>query len=225
MPVTLTEKVHEALAARVPPDRLTIEGEPGGLLMVAVIVPLPHEPVTVVEANFVPAGSESLKATPLNAVPVLGLVTVKLKVLLLFSGTLLGLNDLLILGGATTVTSALAVLPAPAVPSLAVTLLFAAPATVPCTLAETVQLAPTGRLELARDTEPDPATAVAEPLHVLFRLLGLATTNVPGAALGRVSVNVIAVRAWFTLFELATVMVKSVVPFSGIVAAPNDFVA
>ena len=71
--------------------------------MVAVIVPLPHEPVTVVEANLVPAGKLSVKATPLNALAVLGLVTVKLNVLLLFRGTLLGLNDLLMVGGATTV--------------------------------------------------------------------------------------------------------------------------
>lgn len=179
-------------AVNVPPDKLTVDGEPGGLLIVGVMVPLPHEPVTVVEANFTPPGNESVKATPLNALAVLGLVTVKLSVLLLFSGTLLGLNDLLMVGGAITITEAVAVFPAPAVASLAVTLLLAVPATVPCTLAETAQLAPGARLELARDTEPDPAVAVAEPLQLLLRLLGVATTNVPGAALGRVSVNVIA---------------------------------
>src|ERR1700752_419363 len=41
----------------------------------------------------------------------------------------------------TTVRGAVEVLPAPAVVSLAATLLFAAPVFVPCTLAETVQLA------------------------------------------------------------------------------------
>ena len=87
--MTLTENVHEAAgsgeAVSVPPDKLTVEGDPGGLLIVAVMVPLPHEPVTVVEANFIPPGNESVKATPLNALAVLGLVTVKLSVLLLLS--------------------------------------------------------------------------------------------------------------------------------------------
>src|SRR5215470_17275342 len=98
MPVTLTEKVHDDPAAgdavSVPPDKLTVDGVPGGLLMVAVMVPLPHDPVTVVEANFSPPGKLSVNATPLNALVVLGFVTVKLKVLLLFRGTLVGLNDL-----------------------------------------------------------------------------------------------------------------------------------
>src|SRR5215471_13969153 len=102
MPVTLTENVHDEAgsgdAVNVPPDKLTVDGVPGGLLMVAVIVPLPHEPVTVVEANFRPPGRLSVKATPLSALAVFGLVTVKLKVLLLFSGTLFGLNDLLMVG-------------------------------------------------------------------------------------------------------------------------------
>jgi hypothetical protein len=105
--VTLTENEHDepALgdAVSVPPDKLTVDGVPGGLLMVAVIVPLPHEPVTVVEASFMPPGSESVKATPLSALVVFGLVTVKLNVLLLFRALVLGLNDLLIVGGDTTV--------------------------------------------------------------------------------------------------------------------------
>ena len=84
MPVMLTENVHNDPAAgdavNVPPDKLTVDGEPGGLLMVAVIVPVPHEPVTVVEANFRPPGKVSVKAIPLSALAVLGLVSVKLNV-------------------------------------------------------------------------------------------------------------------------------------------------
>jgi hypothetical protein len=91
MPVTLTENVHDEPAAgeavNVPPDKLTVEGVPGGLLMVAVMVPLPHEPVTVVEANFRPPGKVSVNATPLRALVVLGLVTVKLNVSDWFRGT------------------------------------------------------------------------------------------------------------------------------------------
>jgi len=125
IPVTLTENVHEEAgsgeAVRVPPDKLNVEGDPGGLLIVAVMVPLPHEPVTVVEASCTPPGNESVNATPLNALTVFGLVTVKLNVLLLFSSTLLGLNDLLIVGGAMTVNVSEAVPPVP--PSVELTVL------------------------------------------------------------------------------------------------------
>src|SRR5215471_15334078 len=82
MPVTLTENVHDPLEASVPPDRLTVDGDPGGLLMVAVMVPLPHEPVTVVDANFTPPGNESVKLIPLSATLLFGFVRVKLNVLL-----------------------------------------------------------------------------------------------------------------------------------------------
>jgi len=91
IPVILTEKVHDDPAAgdavSVPPDKLTVDGDPGGLLIVAVIVPLPHEPVTVVEANFSPPGNVSVNATPLKPLVVLGLVTVKLNVSDWFKGT------------------------------------------------------------------------------------------------------------------------------------------
>lgn len=91
MPVMLTENVHDdpaaGDAASVPPDKLTVEGDPGGLLIVAVIVPLPHEPVTVVEASFNPPGNVSVNAIPLNALVVFGLVTVKLRVSDWFNGT------------------------------------------------------------------------------------------------------------------------------------------
>ena len=84
MPVMLTENVQDdpapGEAVSVPPDKLTVEGDPGGLLIVAVMVPLPQEPVTVVEASFNPPGKLSVNATPLKALVVLGLVTVKLNV-------------------------------------------------------------------------------------------------------------------------------------------------
>jgi hypothetical protein len=93
IPVMLTEKVHDDPAAgeavSVPPDKLTVEGDPGGLLMVAVMVPLPQEPVTVVAANFRPTGKVSVNATPLRALVVFGLVSVKLKVSDWFRGTVL----------------------------------------------------------------------------------------------------------------------------------------
>jgi hypothetical protein len=123
--VTLTENVHDepALgdAVSVPPDRLTVEGVPGGLLMVAVIVPLPHEPVTVVEASLIPPGKLSVNATPLSALVVFGLVMLKLSVLLVFNATVFGLNILLMVGGAITVRVSEAVPPVP--PSVELTLL------------------------------------------------------------------------------------------------------
>ena len=124
IPVTLTENVHEPLEASVPPDKLTVEGDPGGLLIVAVIVPLPQEPVTVVEANFTPPGKVSVKLTPLSDTLLFGLVSVKLNVLLPFSGMVLGLNDLLMVGGLATVSVAVAAAPLPPSVELIAPVLF-----------------------------------------------------------------------------------------------------
>src|SRR5262245_39646636 len=62
-------------------------------------------------------GNVSEKATPVRspAAVVFGLLMVKVSVLVPLSGTLVGLNALLMVGGATTVIEALPVLPAPAV--------------------------------------------------------------------------------------------------------------
>src|ERR1051326_8074286 len=56
----------------------------------------------------------------------------------------------------TTLELAVPVLPVPAVVSLTVTLLLEAPTFVPCTFADTVQLAPGARLSPESDTEPEP---------------------------------------------------------------------
>ena len=113
VPVASTEKVQDDPAAgdavRVPPARVMVP-----LPATAVIVPLPQEPVTLgVAATTTPAGRLSVNATPLRALNVLGFVMVKLNVLLLFNAMLMGLNDLVMVGGATTVTLADAVLPVP----------------------------------------------------------------------------------------------------------------
>src|SRR5712691_3881786 len=113
VPVTSAENVHVEPAAgdavNVPPDKLMLL-----LPATAVIVPLPQEPITLgVAATATPAGKLSVKPTPLSALAVFGLVMVKLKVLLEFNATLVGLNPLLIVGGATTVMLAFEVLPVP----------------------------------------------------------------------------------------------------------------
>jgi hypothetical protein len=75
-PVTVTEKVQEAPAANVAPERLR---EPDAA--VAVMVPPPQEPVSPLGVDMTrPEGKVSVKATPLSEEPALGLVTVKLRV-------------------------------------------------------------------------------------------------------------------------------------------------
>src|SRR5258708_4831420 len=113
VPVTSTEKVHEEPAAgdavSVPPERLMLP-----LPAVAVIVPLPHEPVTLgVAATTRPAGRLSVNATPLRELKVFGLVMVKLSEVVPFSGMLAAPKAFVMVGGEATVRLADAVLPVP----------------------------------------------------------------------------------------------------------------
>ena len=136
-----------------------------------------------------------------------------------FSAMLAAPNALMITGGETTVTLAFEVFPVPPSVEATCTLLFFTPAVVPCTFSETVQEALAARVPPKRLAEPAPDTAVAVPPHVLFRLLGVATTN----PAGKLSVKAIPVSVT-AAFGLLTLKVKEVVPFSGIVAAPNALV-
>jgi hypothetical protein len=214
MLVTLTENVQEPLAAIVPPLRL-MALVPG----VAVIVPAPQVPVMPFGVETTkPAGRLSVKATPVNPTVVLGFVMVKLREVEPFSGMLAAPKVLAMVGGATTVMEALEVLPVPPLVEVTWTLLFFTPAVVPWTFTETVQLAPGASDAPLKLTEEEPAVAVAVPLQVVFRLFGVATTS----PAGRVSVKEIAFSVWFWLL-LEMVKVRLVVPFSGIVAAPNAF--
>src|SRR5262245_37755885 len=75
VPVTFTAKVQELLAAMVPPDKLITL-----VPCVAVIVPAPQEPLSPLGVEITrPAGSVSLKATPLRATVVLLFWMVKLR--------------------------------------------------------------------------------------------------------------------------------------------------
>src|SRR5207237_10408156 len=67
-----------------------------------------------------PAGKVSVKPTPVKAATPFGLVSVKVSVVVPFSGIVVGLNALLIVGGAATVMVAVGVLSSP--PLLSVTL-------------------------------------------------------------------------------------------------------
>src|SRR6516165_7257952 len=74
VPVTLTENVQDAAAARVAPVRLTLLPPAA-----TVMVPPPHEPVRPLGvATTSPAGNVSENATPVSGVEALGLVIVKL---------------------------------------------------------------------------------------------------------------------------------------------------
>jgi hypothetical protein len=137
----------------------------------------------------------------------------------LFSGMLAAPNALMITGGATTVILAFDVLPVPPSIEVICTLLFFTLAVVPCTFNETVQEALATNVPAARLAWPDPATAVAVPPQVLFKLVGVATT-MPA---GKLSVNASPVSESPAL-GFVILNVSEVVPFSGTDAAPKAFV-
>src|SRR5213080_783709 len=207
VPVTFTANVHELLAAMVAPDRLITL-----VPCVAVVVPPPQLPVSPFGVEITrPAGSVSLKPTPVSVVVVLLFWMVKVRLVEPFSGMLPAPKALMITGGATTVIEALEVLPVPPSVEVTCTLLFFTPAVVPCTSTDTVQEALAARVPPDRLTEPEPPTAVAVPPQVLLRL-GVDATTRPA---GRLSVNAIPFRVTLVL-GLLIVNVSEVVPFSGI---------
>src|SRR5207248_11712388 len=139
--VTLTANRQEPPAGSVPPVRLML---PDPAVAAGV---LPHEPVSPLGvATTRPAGSVSVNATPVSATES-GLVMVKLRVVVPPTGTLAP-NRLAIVGGDTTVRTALAVLPVP--PSFEVmgpVVLVLSPAVVAVTFTWTSQASgPTRRL-------------------------------------------------------------------------------
>src|SRR5438552_14868807 len=80
VPVTLTVKVQEPLAATVAPARLMLP-DPA----VAVIVPPPQEPVSPLGvATISPLGNISVKATPVSAAEALQLGIVNIRPVLAF---------------------------------------------------------------------------------------------------------------------------------------------
>ena len=121
--------MQDAPVATVAPERL-ITPVPA----VAVTVP-PQVLVTPagVATTRVPVveGSVSLNAMPVRATVAFGLLMVKVRLVVPFSGMLAAPKAFEMVGGATTVIEALAVLPVPAFVEVACTLLFFTPAVVP----------------------------------------------------------------------------------------------
>jgi hypothetical protein len=217
VPVTLTVSVQEVFLVTVAPERLITP-------VPAVAVTVPPQVFTtpgVAETTSVPVveGSVSLKATPLRSTVAFGLLMVKVRVVVPFSGTLAAPNAFAMVGGPTTVIDAFAVLPVPAFVEVACTLLFFTPAVVPCTSTVTVQLEFGASDWPLRLTEPEPGVAVIVPVQLPPTFAGVATTS----PAGRLSVNPAPVMVRFWLLLLSRVKVRLVVPFSGIVAAPNAF--
>jgi hypothetical protein len=95
-PVTVALKVQLLLAAIKPPLNTIVSG--------AVTVKVPPHCAEVELATVNPAGKVSANATPVRIVPAFGFVIVKLNVVVPFNGIVAAPKDLLIDGGATTVT-------------------------------------------------------------------------------------------------------------------------
>ena len=108
-PVTLTLKVQAPLAAIVAPVSTMLCDT-----ATAVIVPLPHVPVSPLGVDTVnPAGKESEKATPLRAMDSLGLVIVKMSIVEPPSPMDAAANDMAMFGGVATIRVADAAVPVP----------------------------------------------------------------------------------------------------------------
>jgi len=213
LPVTFTLMVQGLLSTILPPLRLM-------LLLPAVAVSVtPHvllAPFGV--ATTSPETRVSEKATPLKAVPVLGLVMVNVTLVEPLSAILLAPNALLMVGGATTVRVAvLLALPAPVSTELmAPVVLDLVPADVPVTFTPMEHEPPDASVPPVKLMVPEPAVYDGVPLHVLLAPFGEDTTK----PAGRLSVKVTPVSAKLE-FGLLMLNVKLVEPFSGIVAAPK----
>jgi hypothetical protein len=127
IPVTFTEKLQDAFAARVPPARVIVF-----VPAVAVTVPAPQEPLKPFGVEMTsPEGNASVNPMPVRADVRFGLVIVKVSEVEPFSGMLAAPNALVVAGGALTVIEALAGLLGPVSAEMTVTLLFFTPAVVP----------------------------------------------------------------------------------------------
>src|SRR5215470_15731142 len=215
--VTFTATVQELATAIVPPLRVMLP-EPA----VAVTVPppqLPDKPLGVATTTF--AGRLSLNATPSSeTVFAAGLVMVKVSVETPLAPITLGLNALAIEGGATTEMEAVAGPPVPALLELTLpVVLVLSPAEVPVTFTEKVHEPPAAIVppESVTTDVPDTVPVVMVPApHEPVRPFGVATIN----PVGKLSLKATPVSATVAL-GLVMVKLSEVVPFNGIVNAPN----
>jgi hypothetical protein len=214
---TITLKVHDPLGDRVAPDKLTLLDPEA-----AVMLPPPHDPVRPLGvATTSPPGRLSVNPTPVSPT-LFTWETVKLRLVVAFTGIRLAPNDLLIEGGDSTVTLAVAAPPVP--PSTDVTApvrLFCVPAAVPLTFTLNVHDALMSSVAPVRLTLLPPAVAaIVPPPHDPVRPFGAATVRPAGS----VSVKPTPVSASAFAAGFAIVKLRLVVPFRGTVGAPNVLV-
>ncbi len=215
VPCTLTETAHEALAATVPPDRLTVP-EPA----VAVAVPPQVLLRFGVEATISPAGRPSVNDSPVSDTLLLGLVMLMVNNVVPFNGILVGANVLVTVAGEATISVAvLLVAPVPPLVELtAPVVLVTVPDCVPVTFTTIVQVAPgVAMLPPVRLMLVEFAAAVTVPPQLLVTP-GVDATCKP---LVNVSLNAIPFSALVLPAGLVIVKVTVVVPFSVMFAAPN----
>jgi hypothetical protein len=208
--VTLSEIAHDPDTPTVPPLKLTI-------CPLTVNVPLQVLVGLLGLETTRPAGSVSLNDTPVSPI-VFGLLIVNARPVLPPYVILFDPNDFTIVGGLATVRLAEAALPVP--PFVEVTLpvvLVTVPDVASVTFTEIVH-------KLFGATDPPvkliaiaPELAESVPLHVSVAF-GVLATVIPE---GNVSLTANPVRAIVLPEGFVMVSVKLVVPFNGMVAAPN----
>src|SRR5579864_5189753 len=160
VPTTLTEKTHHEYGAMVAPLSLIVE-----VPAVATMVPPSHEPIMLLGvAISSPAGSVSLKPTPVRFTLFATLTMRKLNQVVVLTLTSSSPKNLNMTGGATTTIRAEALPPGP--PSTEVTtlvVLVKAPGDLPTTLTKNVQPVPAGRTAPLRLMLLEPGAAVMMP--------------------------------------------------------------
>jgi hypothetical protein len=172
-----------------------------------------------------PLGSVSVNPMPLNELALsefeaLGLLSVKLRVVGLFTKMVDAPKFLLIFGGPVTFRSAV-LLAAPLPLSVDETgpVVFArSPALVPFTFTPTVQLLFAARIACLSEITPVPAVAVTAPLLQVSVTPGVAATTMPA---GRLSVKDTLLSVTVLLAGLVTVNVTVEVPLSAMLFTPN----
>jgi hypothetical protein len=169
-----SDTVQDAPGARVEPVKLA-EKDPA----TAVAVPPQVEIRFVGAATRSPAGRKSVNAIPLSVEFTLGLVTVKVRLVVPFTGIVATPKAFVIVGGLMTVKVAELVFPLPASVESMVTLLLRTPSLVPCTFTVIVQ-GPTGKAAFVKLMVPAPAVAVTEPAQPFTTLGVVATTKFAG---------------------------------------------
>lgn len=212
VPSTLTERAQPPLLS-VTPDRLTVPPE-------AVAVP-PHELLKFgIDAMTSPAGKESVKPTPERLNPMFGLLMLKFKVVVPFSGIEAAPNVFVMLGGDATVKFVLAVVPVPPLVELTAPVVFVyCPEAVPVTFTITVHDALIPMLPPVKPMLAPPELAAAVPPQPLVNALGVATTK----PVGSVSVNATPASATVLAVGLPSVNVRRVVPFKEMDDGLNAF--